>query len=316
MRILNARGGRFVLEEAPSPVPGEGEVLVETRAIGINRADVMQKEGNYPPPPGWPQWPGLECSGVVLSAPGQSRFKPGDRVVALLGGGGYAERVCVPCGMVLPLPGALGFEEGASLPEAFATSYLNLVVEGAMKPGDRVFVQAGASGLGISAIQLAKAFGASVLTSVGRRDKAEFVKRLGADEVVVRGEKPLPDAIAAFKPDIAIDCVAGSGMGASIEGMARGGRWIVIATLGGEAATLDMGKFFRLGVRLIGSTLRSRTMEEKSRVMASLEREIWPMLNDGRIKPVVHSVFPLEKGNEAQAVLERNENIGKVVLVP
>ena len=176
--------------EVPDPVPKEGEVLLKIRAAALNRADLLQRAGKYPPPPGWPEWMGLEVAGVVLSAPAGSRWKAGDEVCALLGGGGYAEKIAVPEGMVLPVPAGLSMAEAASLPEVFATAYLNLFLEAHMREGETVFVQAGASGLGLAAIQLAKAFGAKVMTSVGSPEKAEAVRRIGADWVLERRRAP------------------------------------------------------------------------------------------------------------------------------
>lgn len=306
---------KLVWSDVPDPVRKEGEILIEVKAAGVNRADLMQRDGNYPPPPGWPEWPGLECSGIVLEADEDCRFKVGDKVCALLGGGGYAERVVVPNGMVMSMPEGLSFAEAASLPETFATSYLNLRIEAEMKAGDKVFIQAGASGLGISAIQLAKAYGADVITSVGSDSKAEFVRSLGADVVVNHRKESIAEAFRDFPPNIAMDCVCGPNLGACLENMARGGRWIVIATLGGDKCTIDMGKFFRHGVRLIGSTLRSRSSEEKASILASLERDFWPKFASGTIRPVIHGTFPMQDAALAQGVLDRQENIGKVVLV-
>lgn len=179
--ILVDKQQRLVWSEVPDPVAKENEILIEVHAAALNRADLMQRAGDYPPPPGWPEWMGLEVAGVVLEAPAQGRFQRGDKVCALLGGGGYAEKVAVPAEMVLPIPAGLSMAEAAALPEAFATSYLNLCLEGGMEAGDTVFIQAGASGLGIAAIQLAKEIGATVMTTVGSEEKARFVRSIGAD---------------------------------------------------------------------------------------------------------------------------------------
>lgn len=315
MKAATIVGGGLVWSDVPDPVRKSGEILVEVKAAGVNRADLMQRDGNYPPPPGWPEWPGLECAGIVLEADAGSRFKAGDKICALLGGGGYAERVAVPNGMAMSIPRGLGFVEAASLPETFATSYLNLVVLAGMKKGDKVFVQAGASGLGISAIQLAKACGAEVITTVGSEAKADFVRSLGADVVVNHRKSKVSEAFKKFPPDIALDCVCGPELGVCLENMARGGRWIVIATLGGERCEIDMRKLFKLGVSVIGSTLRSRTSEAKAEILASLERDYWPKFENGSIRPVVHATFPMEDAATAQSVLDKCENIGKVVLV-
>lgn len=242
--MLIDAGGRLAKTVVPDPVRREGEVLIEVHAAAVNRADLMQCDGNYPPPPGWPEWPGLEVAGVVLETPDSSRFRPGDRVCALLGGGGYAEKIAVPEGMVLPAPDGLSMEEAAAVPEVFATSYLNFVIEAGMKAGDTVFVQAGASGLGIAAIQLAKCAGCRVVTTVGTPEKAAFVRALGADVVVNHRTDDLGAALDANPPDIVLDCVGGSEFGALFTKMAMRGRWIQIAALGGA----PFGDFARYGV--------------------------------------------------------------------
>jgi NADPH2:quinone reductase len=304
----------LVWSEVPDPVIKNDEVLIEIHAAALNRADLMQRDGNYPPPPGWPEWMGLEAAGVVIDAPQNSRWKIGDKVCALLGGGGYAEKVAVPAGMVLPVPEGLSMVQAAAIPEAFATSYLNLCLEAGMKSGDTVFIQAGASGLGMAAIQLAKAFGASVMTTVGSADKAEFVRKLGADIIVNRKTDDLVSVMEKHPVDIAMDCVAGSKLGACLKTMAHGGRWIIIASLAGSMSELNMTDFFKRGVRLIGSTLRSRSSEMKAEILAGLETKLWPAFSSGKIKPVIYKTLPIAQAEEAHAILQRQENIGKVVL--
>lgn len=312
--MLIDAGGRLAKTVVPDPVRREGEVLIEVHAAAVNRADLMQCDGNYPPPPGWPEWPGLEVAGVVLETPDSSRFRPGDRVCALLGGGGYAEKIAVPEGMVLPAPDGLSMEEAAAVPEVFATSYLNFVIEAGMKAGDTVFVQAGASGLGIAAIQLAKCAGCRVVTTVGTPEKAAFVRALGADVVVNHRTDDLGVALDANPPDIVLDCVGGSEFGALFTKMAMRGRWIQIAALGGARSEISLDTVFRKNLRLIGSTLRSRTNEMKREVLRSLEREYWPKFASGAIRPVIFRVLPLEEAAGAHGILRRRENIGKVVL--
>ena len=298
----------------PDPVPKANEILVAVHAAALNRADLMQRAGDYPPPPGWPEWMGLEVAGVVIEAPVNCRWKTGDKVCALLGGGGYAEKVAVPADMALPVPDGLSMVEAAALPEAFATSYLNLCIEGGMKAGDTVFIQAGASGLGMAAIQMAKALGAKVVTTVGSEDKAEFVRKLGADIIINRRQENIAAVMAKHPADIAMDCVAGADLGPCLETMARGGRWIVIATLGGSKSELNMTDFFKRGVKLIGSTLRSRTSEMKAEILAGLEKQLWPSFSSGRIKVLIHKTLPVTKAEEAHAILQGQENLGKVVL--
>ena len=300
--------------EVPDPEAKAGEVLLGIRAAALNRADLLQRAGKYPPPPGWPEWMGLEVAGTVLAAPAGSRWKAGDEVCALLGGGGYAEKIAVPEGMVLPVPAGLSMAEAASLPEVFATAYLNLFFEANMRTGETVFVQAGASGLGLAAIQLAKSFGAKVMTSVGSPEKAEAVRRIGADWVL---ERHRDDPVAAFEAhpvDIALDCVGGEVLGNCIEKLAPGGRWILISTLDGEFARISLRPILKRGIRLIGSTLRSRPTEMKARILHGLEEKVWPKFASKEIRPVIHAVLPVARAEEAHAILQRNGNIGKVVL--
>jgi NADPH2:quinone reductase len=300
--------------EVPDPVAKAGELLVDVHAAALNRADLLQRAGTYPPPPGWPEWMGLEVAGVVVDAPADCRWKAGDKVCALLGGGGYAERVAVPADMVLPVPENLSMVEAAALPEAYATSYLNLCIEGGMKAGDTVLIQAGASGLGIAATQLVKALGGKVIATVSTEQKAEFVRGLGADVVVNRTVDDLAADMEKHPVDIALDCISGPGLGQCIEKMAIGGRWIVIATLGGALTEINMDTFFRRGIKLIGSTLRSRSSEMKAEILVGLERTLWQSFSSGAIKPVIYKTLPITAAEQAHAILQRRENIGKVVL--
>jgi NADPH2:quinone reductase len=257
---------------------------------------------------------GLEAAGVVAKASTDSRWKVGDKVCALLGGGGYAEKVAVPEGMVLPVPEGLSFAEAAAIPEVFATSYLNLCLEGSMQAGDTVFIQAGASGVGMAAIQLAKRIGAKVVTTVGSEEKAAFVRGLGADVVINRKQEDIAAVLAEHPTDVALDCVAGPHLGPCLRTMARGGRWIVIATLGGAVGELDMLDFFKRGVRLIGSTLRNRTSEMKAKILATLEEQLWDAFSSGDVKVHIHQVLPITEAESAHAILQDTTNIGKVVL--
>lgn len=300
--------------EVPDPVAKANELLVEVRAAALNRADLMQRDGKYPPPPGWPEWMGLEVAGVVLQAPPGGRWQVGDQVCALLGGGGYAEQVAVPADLALPVPAGLSMAEAAAIPEAFATSYLNLCLEGGMQAGDTVFIQAGASGLGMAAIQLAKILGAKVVTTVGTADKERFVRELGADVVINRKKENIAAVLKQHPVDVAMDCVAGKDLGPCLATMKRGGRWIVIATLGGAASELDMADFFRRGVKLIGSTLRSRSDAMKAQILAGLEKQLWPAFASGKIKVLIHQTLPIVEAEAAHAILRRQENLGKVVL--
>jgi len=312
--ILVNKNKDLVWKEVPDPVIKAGEILLEVHAAGLNRADLLQREGKYPPPPGWPEWMGLEVSGVVLEAPTGGRWKAGDKVCALLGGGGYAEKAAVPADMALPVPAGLSMIEAAAIPEVFATAYLNLCLEGGMKAGDTVFIQAGASGLGMAAIQLAKTLGAKVVTTVGSKEKEQFVRALGADVVINRKTEDIAAILKQHPVDVAMDCVAGKNLGPCLETMARGGRWIIIATLGGATGELNMNDFFKRGVRLIGSTLRSRSSAMKAEILAGLEKQLWPSFSTGRIKVLVHKALPVTRAEAAHAILQEQENLGKVVL--
>ena len=315
MRAIHVNKKReIVWSEVPDPIPKANEILIEVHAAALNRADLMQRAGDYPPPPGWPEWMGLEVAGVILEAPAGCRWKTGDQVCALLGGGGYAERVACPADMGLPVPENLSMVEAAAIPEAFATSYLNLCIEGGIKAGNIIFIQAGAGGLGMAAIQLAKTLGGTVLTTVGSDEKAEFVRGLGADIVVNRKTDDIALVMDKYPVDIAMDCVAGAGLGRYLEKMARGGRWIVIATLGGTRTEIDMNIFFKRGIKLIGSTLRNRTAEMKAQILACLEKRLWSKFSSGAIKPVIYKTLPITQAEDAHAILQKNENLGKVVL--
>ena len=305
----------FLWTDMPDPVRKADEVLIRVKAAAVNRADLMQKDGKYASPPDWPQWCGLEAAGEVVEAPENSGFQPGDAVCALLGGGGYSELVTVPAGMVIPVPEGLSFVEAATLPEVWCTVYLNLQFEaGGVKAGDVFYIQAAASGVGLAAIQLAKLYGAKVIASVGSAEKAEIVKKFGADIVVNYKEEDILPVLTENPPDIALDCIAGSKMGACFKQMKFGGRWIMIASMAGGATEIDLETVWRKRLKLIGSTLRSRTSEEKSRIMAALKNELSPLFSQKKLISNIHAVFPIQEVEAAHGVLRRSENVGKVVL--
>ena len=305
----------FLWAEVPDPVRKEGEVLIRVHAAAVNRADLMQKDGCYASPPEWPQWCGLEVSGEVLEAPADASVRKGDAVCALLGGGGYSELVTVPAGMVIPIPEGLSMIEAASLPEVWCTVYLNLQMEaGGMKKGDVFYMQAGASGVGLAAIQYAKQMGAEVITTIDSAEKAAFVWRLGADYVLDYRTEDVRKVIEAHPPTVALDCIGGPLMGECFRNMVFGGRWIMIATMGGAETTVNLETVWRKRIRLIGSTLRSRTPEEKSRILQALQRELWPLFSARKLITNIHATFPIREAEQAHGVLRRAENIGKVVL--
>lgn len=314
MKAMLIEENQLQLREIPAPVLKPGYVIIEVHAAALNRADLLQVAGKYPPPPGWPDWPGLECSGTICEAPANSRWEVGDKVCALLGGGGYAEKVLVPEGMVMPIPEGVSYIEAAALPEVYTTAMLNLLRLGELRKGETLFVQAGASGLGIAAIQLGKLFGAKVVTTVGSPDKAEAVKKLGADVVINRKTEAVDEVLQHHPVDVALDCAGGALLGKCLNAVNPGGRWILVSTLGGETTELPLRVLLKKHIRLMGSTLRSRSDAEKSDILKQLSEVVWPEVSSGKIRPVIHAVFPLEEAAGAHKVLAEQKNTGKVVL--
>lgn len=313
----------LVWADVPDPVIKPDEVLVKVEYAALNRADLLQREGNYPPPPGCPDWMGLEISGTIVEigeeATAQSSYKLGDQVCALLGGGGYAEYVSVKYDMLMPVPEKCSMVEAAALPEAFATAYLNLFWEGGLKPGNTLLMHAGASGLASVIIPMAKAFGARVITTVLSDEIAASIAHLGADVVVNTTKQDISQVLkaeleAGHPVDVAIDCLGGEVMGKCLHYLAHGARWIMIATLAGDLTQIDMRNIYVRNVRIIGSTLRSRTPAFKAQILAKLVEEIWPKVSDGSIKPTIYKVLPITQADDAHQLLYRGENVGKVVL--
>ncbi|MBR5546914.1 MAG: NAD(P)H-quinone oxidoreductase [Clostridia bacterium] len=313
----------LVWADVPDPVIKADEVLVKVEYAALNRADLLQREGNYPPPPGCPEWMGLEISGTIVEtgeeATAQSNYKLGDKVCALLGGGGYAEYVRVKYDMLMPVPENCSMVEAAALPEAFATAYLNLFWEGGLKPGNTLLMHAGASGLASVIIPMAKAFGARVITTVLSDEIAASIGHLGADVVVNTTKQDIAQVLKAEQEaghavDVAIDCLGGEVMGKCLHYLAHGARWIMIATLAGDMTQIDMRNIYVRNVRIIGSTLRSRTPAFKAQILAKLVEEIWPKVSDGSIKPTIYKVLPITQADDAHQLLYRGENVGKVVL--
>ena len=323
MKAAIVQDKKMVITEVSAPVMGAEDVLVEIHATALNRADLLQKQGTYPSPAGWPEWPGLELAGVVLDmgceAREKSGFKVGDRVCALVGGGAYAEEICVPYGLLMPVPQGLSLAEAAALPEAYATSYLNLFYEGHLERGQTLYIAAGASGLASAAIPMGKAAGAYVVTSVQTAAQAEKIKALGADEIIVQERESIPDAFARLEKEgravnVCMDCLSGEDLGAAMPYMARGGYWIVISTLAGIETNVKLRPLLTKGLHLVGSMLRNRTNAQKKEILSSLVRDMWPHLASGAIKPSIYKVLPFAEVNEAQGILERFENTGKVVM--
>lgn len=310
----------LVWSDVPDPVIRADEVLVKIHAAALNRADLLQRQGKYPSPAGCPEWMGLEIAGVVEAIGDDVKdWKVGDRVCALLGGGGYAEYVAVKHDMLMPIPKGLTMEEAAALPEAYATSYLNLFIEGHLEAGQTAFIPAGASGLASVAIPMAKAFGARVITSVRSDEIAEKIKPLGADRIINSETEDVASILKAEEEaghpvNVSMDCLSGETLGKSLPYMARGGYWIVISTLAGIETNVQLRPLLTKGLHLVGSMLRNRTPAFKAYILSELVKNVWPKIEDGTIKPSIYRVLPMSEATEAHAILERNENVGKVVL--
>ncbi|MDO4384510.1 MAG: NAD(P)H-quinone oxidoreductase [Clostridia bacterium] len=318
--LIEETSRELVWSDVEKPSAGAGQVVIEIYAAALNRADLLQRAGTYPSPKGWPAWMGLEVSGVV-SEVGENvaRWKVGDKVCALLGGGGYAEYVAVPEEMVMPIPAGLSFEAAASLPEAYATCYLNLFIEGGLKPGETLFFPAGASGLASVGIPMAHAFGAYVITSVLTEEIKRKISHLPADVVIDSSSEDTVDVLKreaenGHPVDVAIDCLAGETIGKAFPYVNEGCRWVLISTLAGVTTTVPLRALLTKGITFKGSMLRKRTSAEKGTLLASLVRDIWPKLESGEIVPSVYKVLPIAQADEAHAILKRGENVGKVVL--
>ena len=310
-------------DNVPDPVIGEDEVLVRIEAAALNRADLMQREGDYPPPPGCPDWMGLEIAGTVTAvgaeAANKSNWKVGDKVCALLGGGGYAEYVTVRYDMLMPIPENCSMVEAAAIPEAFATAYLNLFIEGKIQAGNTLLMNAGASGLASVIIPMAKAFGVRVITTVLSDEIAASIKHLNADVVVNTRKENIAEVLKrelenGHSVDVAIDCLGGEIMGQCLHYLTHGARWIVIAALAGQKTEIDLKNIYVRNVRIVGSTLRSRTPAVKAEILASLVRDVWPKVASGEVKPTIYKVLPITEAEAAHDILYRGENVGKVVL--
>ena len=307
--------------DVPNPVLKQGEVLIEVYAAALNRADLLQREGSYPPPPGCPEWPGLEVAGVIKEvASDVVDFKVGDKVCALLGGGGYAEYVTVPAGMVMPMPKGLSYVEAAAIPEVYMTAYLNLFYVGNAKAGETLLMNAGASGLASAVIPMAKAFGLRVITTVLGQEKVQEVAYLNADRVVDTLKEDIAEVLKEEEKNgtpvnLAIDCLAGESLGRCLKYVARECRWIQIASLAGDMSNVDFRNIFVKNIRIIGSTLRSKTPEQKAQLLKELVEKTWCKFESGEVKVKIYKTFPLEQADDAQQVLYRGENVGKVVLV-
>ena len=309
--------------DVPYPQMKSDEVIIKIKAAALNRADLMQREGNYPPPAGAPEWMGLEVAGEIVEAGAEvgtlSPWKVGDKACALLGGGGYAEYVAVKYDMLMPIPENCSMIEAAAIPEAFATAYLNLFIEGNIKEGNTLLMNAGASGLASVIIPMAKAFGIRVITTVLTDEIAENIKHLNADRVVVTAREDISEVLkeeldAGHAVDVAIDCLGGEIMGKCIHYLTHGARWIMIAALAGTKTEIDLKNIYVRNVRIIGSTLRSRAPEVKAQILAGIVRDVYPKIEAGLVKPTIYAVLPIEEAERAHDILYKGQNVGKVVL--
>ncbi len=319
--VINKQDHSLSYTDVPTPELKYGEVLIEVYASAINRADLLQREGNYPPPAGCPEWPGLEVSGVVKQIDrGVTKFKIGDKVCALLGGGGYAEYVAVPEQMVMPIPNGLSFVEAAAIPEVYMTAYLNLFHVGQAKENETLYISGGNSGLASAVVPMAKAFGIRVITSVRGEEKVKKVAYLNADRVIDTAKEDIAKVFEEEEQNgtpinVAIDCLGGEKLGECLKYVARGCRWIQIASLAGDISQVDFRNIFVKNIRIIGSTLRSKTPEEKGQLLSELVEKTWAKFESGELKVKIYKTFPIEKADEAQQVLYCGENVGKVVLI-
>lgn len=309
----------LVVAQRPTPAPQATEVLIKIAAAGINRADVLQRKGGYPPPPGAPDYPGLEAAGVVAAVGSAVRdFKVGDKVCALLQGGGYAEYCTADEGQVLPVPGALGMIEAASLPEAYFTVWSNVFGFGRLQPGETLLVHGGSSGIGVTAIQLAKALGHTVFTTAGSDDKCRFCEQLGAKRAINYKTEDFVAVIAEETGkrgvNVLLDMIGGSYLSKNIACLATEGRMVIIATQGGVKGEADLLRVLQRRLVITGSTLRPRDVTFKRGIKSQLLEVVWPLLARGELKPIVDKVFPLERANEAHAYMESSAHRGKIVL--
>jgi NADPH:quinone reductase len=321
---ISAFGAPDVLRlcERPMPVAGAGEVLIRVSASGINRPDVLQRSGAYPPPPGASDLPGLEAAGVIesgdVAAMAQAGLKTGDRVCALVAGGGYAQFCTAPVGQCLPVPAGLEDMAAASLPETFFTVWSNVFDRGRLQAGETLLVQGGTSGIGVTAIQMAKALGANVIATAGSDEKCTACLKLGADHAI--NYKTNDFAAEAMRltggrgVDVVLDMVAGSYVAREVECMAEDGRIVIIAVQGGVKAEFNAGQVLRRRLVITGSTLRPRPVAFKAAIAQALRERIWPLLEQNRIRPVIHRVFEASQAAEAHALMESNQHVGKIVL--
>ncbi|MGV9302499.1 NAD(P)H-quinone oxidoreductase [Nonomuraea sp. NPDC003727] len=312
--VITKPGGPEVLEwrEVPDPRPERGEVVIDVTASAVNRADVIQRLGFYDPPPGASPYPGLECSGVISEAgPDVVGFEVGDRVCALLAGGGYAERVAVPWQQVMPAPGGLSLTEAAGLPETVCTVWSNVFMTARLRRGETLLVHGGASGIGTTAIQLAKAFGARVVVTVGSPEKAERCRELGADEAIDYRTEDFAEKVQA---DVILDIMGARYLPGNVKALRTGGRLVVIGLQGGARGELDLHALTRKRAAVHGTTLRSRPVDEKGAIVRGVVSDVWPLVSAGAVRPVVHARLPMAEAARAHELLDSGSHVGKILL--
>jgi putative PIG3 family NAD(P)H quinone oxidoreductase len=319
--VVTAPGDADALawQEVPDPVAGPGEVLVDVAAAAVNRADILQRQGLYPPPPGAPEWLGLECSGRIAAlGPGVTSLSVGDEVCCLLSGGGYAEQVAVPVGQVMPVPTGVDLITAAGLPEVACTVWSNLVMTARLERGEWLLVHGGGSGIGTMAIQVARALGARVAVTAGSADKLARCEALGAEVLINYREQDFAEVIAAETGgrgvDVILDNMAAKYLERNISSLAPGGRLVVIGMQGGVRGEIDLGVLLRRNGTLHATTLRGRTPEQKTEICTQVERHVWPWISAGIVKPVIDRVVPLTEAAEAHRALEAGDVTGKIVL--
>ena len=317
MKAVKVVDKKLIITKANKPVPRDNEILIEIKAAGLNRADIAQKKGLYPPPPGASEVLGLECSGVVESVGKEVKSKkPGDEVVALLGGGGYAEYVTCHEFHAINKPKNLNWIEAASIPEVYATCWLNLFLEASMQKGDKVVFHAGASGIGTAGIQLANVFDCESFVTAGTEEKIKFCLNLGASDGEIRSND-IFSKIKEWAPggvNIILDPVGGEYFERNLDVLSTEGKLIVIGLMGGAKANLNLGLLMVKRQKIIGSTIRARSNETKNIVMQELSEKVIPLFESGTLKPIIHETFYFSECNEAQEMMEANENIGKIIL--
>jgi NADPH2:quinone reductase len=309
----------LTLTERPMPVPKQGEVLIKVHAAGVNRPDVFQRKGSYPPPAGASDLPGLEVAGEIVDGDPQSGgFAIGDQVCALLAGGGYAEYCVAPVEQCLPLPKGLSAVEAAALPETYFTVWSNVFDRGQLKGDETLLVHGGASGIGTTAVQLAKAMGHTVYVTAGSDERGAAVVALGAEKAINYRTQDFVEEVKALTAgkgvDVILDMVAGDYIARDLQCLADDGRIVIIALLGGNKAQIDCGQIMRRRLSITGSTLRARPVGFKGDIARSLRERVWPLLESGAVRPVIHATFPLEQACDAHAMMDAGEQIGKIIL--